>query len=254
MGWNSCSWEHHHLVEECVSVAQTLRHYVLYSLPGSSVHGILQARILQWIVISFSRDLPDSGIKPRSLAFQADSLPSEPPGKPPVEKTHIQIDKPSYKVLHFMTQGLSRWLSGKESACQRRRHLRLQFNPWVGKILWRRKWQPIPVFLSAKSHNRGAWLAPVHGITKSQTCTQVPYIQTFKFQTFKNVNMHSISIRCEWICSLFSISYCWRSFSSTISHLLSLLQEVTLLACSLSASLCMPAVVLYCGTFQGSVL
>ena len=36
------------------------------------------------------------------------------------------------------------WLNSKESACQCRRH---EFNPWVGNIPWRRKWQPIPVFL-----------------------------------------------------------------------------------------------------------
>ena len=34
------------------------------SLLGSSVHGILQARILEWVAISFFRDLPDSGLKP----------------------------------------------------------------------------------------------------------------------------------------------------------------------------------------------
>ena len=36
------------------------------SLPGSSVHGIFQAIVLEWIAISFSRDLPDPGIEPRS--------------------------------------------------------------------------------------------------------------------------------------------------------------------------------------------
>ena len=41
------------------------------SPPGSSVHGILQARILEWGAISFSRDLPDTGIEPRSPALQA---------------------------------------------------------------------------------------------------------------------------------------------------------------------------------------
>ena len=39
------------------------------------------------------------------------------------------------------------WHRGKESACQCRRH---RFNPWVGKIPWRRKWQPTLVFLSGK--------------------------------------------------------------------------------------------------------
>ena len=52
------------------------------SLPGSSVHEILQTRILEWVVISFSRGLPDPGIEPGSPALQADSLLSEPPGKP----------------------------------------------------------------------------------------------------------------------------------------------------------------------------
>ena len=47
------------------------------SLPGSSVRGILQTRILEWVAISFSRDLPDPGIKPGSPALQADSLLSE---------------------------------------------------------------------------------------------------------------------------------------------------------------------------------
>ena len=41
------------------------------------------------------------------------------------------------------------WLSGKESTCQCKR---LEFDPWVRKIPWRRKWQLISVFLSAKSH------------------------------------------------------------------------------------------------------
>ena len=55
------------------------------SLPGSSVYRILQARILEWVAISFSRGgLPNPGIEPESPALQADSLPSEPPGKPPI--------------------------------------------------------------------------------------------------------------------------------------------------------------------------
>ena len=50
------------------------------SPPGSSVHGILQARILEWVAISFSKDLPDPGTEPGSPALQVDSLPSESPG------------------------------------------------------------------------------------------------------------------------------------------------------------------------------
>ena len=40
---------------------------------------------------------------------------------------------------------------------------------WIGKIPWSRKWQPTPVFLPGKSHERGAWQAAVHGVTKGQT-------------------------------------------------------------------------------------
>ena len=47
--------------------------------------------------------------------------------------------------------GLRRWCSGKEYACQCRRQ---RFNPWVRRIPWRRKWQPIPVFLPGKSHGQ----------------------------------------------------------------------------------------------------
>ena len=55
------------------------------SPPGSSVHGIRQARILEWVDISFSRgssqpmDFPNPGIEPRSPVLEADALTSEPP-------------------------------------------------------------------------------------------------------------------------------------------------------------------------------
>ena len=52
------------------------------SPPGSSIHGILQVRILEWVAISFSRGSSWPGIKPGPPALQADSLPSEPLGKP----------------------------------------------------------------------------------------------------------------------------------------------------------------------------
>ena len=48
------------------------------NLTGSSIHGILQARILEWVAMPFSHP----GTEPQSPTLQADSLPSEPPGKP----------------------------------------------------------------------------------------------------------------------------------------------------------------------------
>ena len=52
------------------------------SPPGSSVHGISQARLLESVAISFSRDLPNPGTEPSSPTLQVDSLPTEPSGKP----------------------------------------------------------------------------------------------------------------------------------------------------------------------------
>ena len=45
--------------------------------------------------------------------------------------------------------GLPRWLSGKEYTCQCQRR---EFDPWIRKIPWRRKWQPTLVLLPGKSH------------------------------------------------------------------------------------------------------
>ena len=45
-----------------------------------TVHGILQSRILEWVAFPFSSNLPNPGIKPRSLPLWADYLPAEPQG------------------------------------------------------------------------------------------------------------------------------------------------------------------------------
>ena len=48
-------------------------------------------------------------------------------------------------------------LVGKEFTCDAGHHLqyrRPRFNPWVGKIPWKRKWQPSPVFLPIESHGQ----------------------------------------------------------------------------------------------------
>ena len=76
-------WISYPSVSSCIKVksrsimSNPLRPHGLYSLPGSSVHGILQARTLEWAAVPFSRDLPDPGIEAESLTLQADSLPSE---------------------------------------------------------------------------------------------------------------------------------------------------------------------------------
>ena len=60
------------------------------SLPGFSVHGIFQVRVLSGLPFLSPGDLPDPGIEPRSPALQADALPSEPPGKP---KMRVNVAK-----------------------------------------------------------------------------------------------------------------------------------------------------------------
>ena len=48
-----------------------------YNPPGSSVHGNLQARILEWVAFPSPREPPNPGVEPRSSALQADSILSE---------------------------------------------------------------------------------------------------------------------------------------------------------------------------------
>ena len=50
-----------------------------------------------------------------------------------------------------------------------RRHGREDFNSWVGKIPWSRKWQPTPVFLPKKPMDRGTWRAIVQRVAEGQT-------------------------------------------------------------------------------------
>ena len=63
--------------------------------------------------------------------------------------------------------------NGKEAACQCQGHKGRRFNPWFGKILWRKKWQPTPAFLPGEFHG-GTWRARVHRIAESDM-TEVTY-------------------------------------------------------------------------------
>ena len=65
-----------------------------YSLPGSFVHGISQATILEWVAISFSRDLPDPGIEPTSPALAGRFFTSETLGKSALMEGALQNLQP----------------------------------------------------------------------------------------------------------------------------------------------------------------
>ena len=84
------------------------------SLPGFSVHGILLARILEWVTISFPGDLPDSGIEPRSPTLEADALTTEPPGKPWILYFYIWNTNFPITIYNFFQ---NYFLESKKSLC-----------------------------------------------------------------------------------------------------------------------------------------
>ena len=80
----------------------------------------------------------------------------EPGGLPSVgSQSQTQLKQLSMHARTTLDMNkLPRWLSGKETACQCNRRRRFRFDPWVGKILWSRKWKPTPVFLPGKFHGQ----------------------------------------------------------------------------------------------------
>ena len=58
------------------------------------------------------------------------------------------------KDLTVIALGFPDGTRGKAPTCQCRRHKRRGFDPWVGKIPWRRAWQPTAVFLPGESHGQ----------------------------------------------------------------------------------------------------
>ena len=67
--------------------------------------------------------------------------------------------------------GLPQWLSSKRVHLQYRKP---GFDPWVWKILWRKKWQPTPVFLPGKSHGQGSLAGYSSWGRKSGLVTKLP--------------------------------------------------------------------------------
>ena len=106
----------------------------------------------------------------RVLAGEAYSLPTPgSEGPPACVPGPAPGSGRTGSISHVLLSGFPGDASGKESACQCRRHKRHGFDPWVGKIPWRRAWQPTPVFLPGESPDRGAWWATVHRVAKNRT-------------------------------------------------------------------------------------
>ena len=68
------------------------------------------------------------------------------------------------QVTHSRMLGLPRWLRQQRMQCGRS-----GFNPQVGKIIWRRKWQPTPVFLPEKLYGQRSLVGYFHEVAKSWT-------------------------------------------------------------------------------------
>ena len=110
------------------------------------------------------------------------------------------------RFLHFIkwttgipTFWLPWWLISKESACQWRRH---RFDLWVGKIPWRRKGKPTPVFLPGKSHGQRSLQATFHPVAKnSDMIYQLnnKYIPTFHQRCLRGKHLLCQSITLELV-------------------------------------------------------
>ena len=81
-----------------------------------------------------------------------------------------KFQTPEIGGKYSMLQGIPRWCSDKESACQCRRRKRCGFDSWVRKIPWRKKWQPTPEFLLGKYNGWRSLADYSHEVTKSQIC------------------------------------------------------------------------------------
>ena len=66
----------------------------------------------------------------------------------------------TYFKDHNAVRGFSGGSDGKEYSCNVGDIKRFRFDPWVGKIPWRRKWQPASVFLPGESHGQLAGYNP----------------------------------------------------------------------------------------------
>ena len=68
--------------------------------------------------------------------------------------THTHTHTHTHIYIYIVYMGFPGGTSGKEFTHQCRRHKRHRFDPWVGKMRWRRAWQPAPVFLPGESHGQ----------------------------------------------------------------------------------------------------
>ena len=82
-----------------------------------------------------------------------------------VQQNHFTV---YWKLMPL--HGLPRWYQWKRT-CLHRRPKRGRFDPWVGKILWRRAWQPTSVFMPGASHGQSPWGHKESNVTEATQLT-----------------------------------------------------------------------------------
>ena len=95
-----------------------------------------------------------------------------------------------------------RWQSGKESTRKCRRHKRFRFNPWVGKIPWKRKWQHTPVFLAGRPHGQRSLEGYSPWACKESDMTGWPHTHTHTHihNLYINICMYVYVYMCVCVC------------------------------------------------------
>ena len=111
--------------------------------------------------------------------------------------------------VYMIYKCISGGANGKEPACQCRRHKRHRFDPWVGKIPWRRAWQSTSVFLPGESHGQRSLAATVHRVANRND-------KQFSMHTHRTINWDYSGL---YIANHFSLSACERLLKWRLNYL-----------------------------------
>ena len=122
-------------------------------------------------------------------------------------------------ISPFPFGGFPGGASGKEPACQCRRHKRRGFDPLVEKMPWRRKWHPAPVFLPGESHGQrilvgySPWGRTELDTTKVTAQHSTPSWAPPAFHLSRSSHSTGLSSLC------YTAAYCWLSILRMLVYL-----------------------------------
>ena len=149
-----------------------------------------QARILEWVAYPSSRGSSQSRDQTQVSHIAGGFFTTWATREAQSQQTNSLLN-----ICLTFSQGyclgLPRWLSGKECACQ---HRRCRFDPWFGKIPWRRKWQPTPAVLPEKSHGQRSLVGYSSWGHKRLGHNLVTKTTTIVSNPCKNTHIHTYSL------------------------------------------------------------